>query len=134
MIGLLAKRRARDRTQSVIIVHENDLAGVLLDLGLPDTDGLDVCRSPRARSAVPIIMITARREQADRIAGLELDADDNLAKPFGVRELIARIRAATRRARAPAHASAAPAEAPENHQPASGAQTLGAFALNRRTR
>ncbi|MFF5536664.1 response regulator transcription factor [Streptomyces cinerochromogenes] len=107
---------------------------VLLDLGLPDMDGLDVCRSLRARSAVPIIMITARGEEADRIVGLELGADDYLAKPFGVRELIARIRAVTRRAGAPAYAPAGPAGAAEAHQPASGAQALGPLTVNRRTR
>lgn len=107
---------------------------VLLDLGLPDMDGLDVCRSLRARSAVPIIMITARGEEADRVVGLELGADDYLAKPFGVRELIARIRAVTRRAGAPAYAPAGPAHAPEAHETASGAQTVGPLAVNRRTR
>ncbi|WP_190016871.1 response regulator transcription factor [Streptomyces lucensis] len=107
---------------------------VLLDLGLPDMDGLDVCRSLRARSAVPIIMITARGEEADRIVGLELGADDYLAKPFGVRELIARIRAVTRRAGAPAYSPTGPAPASPARQPASGAQTLGPLALNRRTR
>ncbi|SES31113.1 DNA-binding response regulator, OmpR family, contains REC and winged-helix (wHTH) domain [Streptomyces sp. yr375] len=107
---------------------------VLLDLGLPDMDGLDVCRSLRARSAVPIIMITARGEEADRIVGLELGADDYLAKPFGVRELIARIRAVTRRSGAPAYTPIEPAETHQAHQPASGAQTLGPLTLNRRTR
>ncbi|MFE3637963.1 response regulator transcription factor [Streptomyces cellostaticus] len=110
---------------------------VLLDLGLPDMDGLDVCRSLRARSAVPIIMITARGEEADRIVGLELGADDYLAKPFGVRELIARIRAVTRRAGAPAYAPTGTAEAPEEpevRQMVSGAQALGPLAVNRRTR
>ncbi|MEV7687702.1 response regulator transcription factor [Streptomyces bungoensis] len=107
---------------------------VLLDLGLPDMDGLDVCRSLRARSAVPIIMITARGEEADRIVGLELGADDYVAKPFGVRELIARIRAVTRRAGAPAYTPAEPAERPGPHRATSGAQALGPLALNRRTR
>ncbi|MEV7395398.1 response regulator transcription factor [Streptomyces sp. NPDC091215] len=107
---------------------------VLLDLGLPDMDGLDVCRSLRARSAVPIIMITARGEEADRIVGLELGADDYLAKPFGVRELIARIRAVTRRAGAPAYTPTGPAEIPEPRRPPSGAQELGPLAINRRTR
>ncbi|MFE2940230.1 response regulator transcription factor [Streptomyces sp. NPDC059255] len=73
---------------------------VLLDLGLPDMDGIDVCRALRQRSDVPIIMITARGEEIDRVLGLELGADDYMAKPFGVRELVARIRAVTRRARA----------------------------------
>ena len=70
---------------------------VLLDLRLPDMDGLDVCRRLRERSQVPIIIVTARGEEADRVVGLELGADDYVVKPFGVRELIARIRAVTRR-------------------------------------
>jgi two-component system, OmpR family, response regulator RegX3 len=72
---------------------------VLLDLRLPDLDGLDVCRELRERSSVPIIVVTARGEEADRVVGLELGADDYVVKPFGLRELIARIRAVTRRAR-----------------------------------
>ena len=71
---------------------------VLLDLRLPDIDGLDVCRRLRERSRVPIIVVTARGEEADRVVGLELGADDYLVKPYGLRELIARIRAVTRRA------------------------------------
>jgi DNA-binding response OmpR family regulator len=71
---------------------------ILLDLRLPDMDGYDVCRAIRARSDVPIIMVTARGEESDRVIGLELGADDYVVKPFGVRELIARIRAVTRRA------------------------------------
>ena len=70
---------------------------VLLDLRLPDMDGLDVCRALRERSAVPIIVVTARGEESDRVVGLELGADDYVVKPFGLRELIARIRAVTRR-------------------------------------
>jgi two-component system, OmpR family, response regulator RegX3 len=72
---------------------------VLLDLRLPDRDGFDVCRELRSRSGVPIIVVTARGEEADRVVGLELGADDYVVKPFGLRELIARIRAVTRRAR-----------------------------------
>jgi len=72
---------------------------VLLDLRLPDVDGLDVCRRIRERSDVPIIAVTARGEEADRVVGLELGADDYVVKPFGIRELIARIRAVTRRHR-----------------------------------
>ncbi len=71
---------------------------VLLDLGLPDLDGLEVCRQLRARSDVPVIVITARGEELDRVLGLELGADDYMVKPFGFRELMARIRAVTRRA------------------------------------
>ena len=72
---------------------------VLLDLRLPDLDGLDVCRRLRERSDVPIIIVTARGEESDRVVGLELGADDYVVKPFGLRELIARIRAVTRRGR-----------------------------------
>jgi DNA-binding response OmpR family regulator len=72
---------------------------VLLDLMLPGRDGLEVCREVRARSDVPIIVLTARGEEADRVMGLELGADDYLAKPYSPRELLARIRAITRRAR-----------------------------------
>jgi two-component system response regulator RegX3 len=71
---------------------------VLLDLGLPDVEGLDVCRALRERSAVPIIVISARSDEADRVVGLELGADDYVTKPFGMREVIARIRAVMRRA------------------------------------
>ncbi|MGJ5897115.1 response regulator transcription factor [Streptomyces niveiscabiei] len=70
---------------------------VLLDLGLPDIDGIDVCRGIRGVSEVPIIILSARGEEADRVLGLELGADDYLAKPFSMRELVARIRAVTRR-------------------------------------
>jgi two-component system response regulator RegX3 len=76
-----------------------EAAMVLLDLGLPDMDGIDVCRALRSRSSVPIIMITARDDEVDRVLGLELGADDYISKPFGVRELVARIRAVTRRTR-----------------------------------
>jgi DNA-binding response OmpR family regulator len=70
---------------------------VLLDLGLPDRDGFDVCRALRATSDVPIIVVTARSEEVDRVVGLELGADDYIVKPFGFRELVARIRAVARR-------------------------------------
>jgi two-component system response regulator RegX3 len=76
---------------------------VLLDLMLPDGSGLDVCRELRSRSSVPIIMVTARGEEMDRVVGLEVGADDYVVKPFGAREVIARIRAVLRRtAAAPA--------------------------------
>lgn len=70
---------------------------VLLDIALPDIDGLAVCRELRSRSEVPIIMVTAKGEEIDRVVGLEVGADDYIVKPFGFRELIARIRAVTRR-------------------------------------
>lgn len=77
---------------------------VLLDLGLPDMDGYDVCRAVRSTSQVPIIVISARDDEIDRVVGLELGADDYLTKPFGVRELVARIRAVMRRVGADAPA------------------------------
>ena len=70
---------------------------MLLDIGLPDIDGFEVCRQVRLTSRVPIIMLTARADEIDRVFGLETGADDYVAKPFGLRELIARIRAVTRR-------------------------------------
>ncbi len=70
---------------------------VLLDLRLPDVDGFTVCRELRSRSDVPIIVVSARGEEIDRVVGLELGADDYVVKPFGLRELVARIRAVARR-------------------------------------
>ena len=71
---------------------------VVLDIGLPGIDGFEVCRRMRAHSKVPIVMLTARDEEPDRVAGLELGADDYVAKPFSPRELAARIKAILRRA------------------------------------
>ena len=70
---------------------------VLLDIGLPGKDGFDVCRDIRARSQVPIVMLTARDEEPDRIVGLEVGADDYVTKPFSPRELVARMKAVLRR-------------------------------------
>jgi DNA-binding response OmpR family regulator len=70
---------------------------VVLDIGLPGMDGFEVCRRIRARSSVPIVMLTARDEEPDRVAGLELGADDYVPKPFSPRELVARIKAILRR-------------------------------------
>jgi two-component system, OmpR family, response regulator len=72
---------------------------ILLDLMLPGKDGLTVCREIRSRQAVPIIVLTARTEEADRVMGLELGADDYVTKPYSSRELVARIRAVVRRSR-----------------------------------
>jgi two-component system OmpR family response regulator len=80
---------------------------IVLDLMLPGEDGLSLCRSLRAESDIPIIMLTAKGDEVDRVIGLELGADDYLAKPFGSRELIARIRAVLRRGRNERAASAA---------------------------
>ena len=72
---------------------------VVLDLGLPDQDGLDVIRSLRSASKLPIVVLTARGDESDRVVGLELGADDYVVKPFSPNELVARIRAVTRRVR-----------------------------------
>jgi DNA-binding response OmpR family regulator len=84
---------------------------VLLDLMLPGRDGLEVCRELRTRSNVPIIMVTARGEEIDRVLGLETGADDYLPKPYSSRELVARIRAQVRRARGHAGPSLQPIQA-----------------------
>ena len=76
---------------------------VLLDVRLPDIDGFAVCRELRVRSDVSIIMVTAKGEEIDRVVGLELGADDYVVKPFGLRELVARIRAVSRRGPARRH-------------------------------
>ena len=83
---------------------------ILLDLMLPGEDGLSLCRWLRTDSTIPIIMLTAKGEEVDRVIGLEMGADDYLAKPFGSRELIARIRAVLRRADHPPAASDPPPE------------------------
>ena len=75
---------------------------VILDIMLPDIDGFEVCRQIRAKSKVPILMLSARREDVDKIVGLELGADDYLAKPFNPQELVARVKAILRRSQAEA--------------------------------
>jgi DNA-binding response OmpR family regulator len=99
--------------------HDDPYDVVLLDLGLPDTDGLDVCKALRERGDVPLIVISARSEETDRVVGLELGADDYVSKPFGVREVIARIRAVMRRMqpRTPAAAAAAAEGGPDRYGP-----------------
>lgn len=83
---------------AVARVEKPDL--VVLDLGLPNMDGLDVCRRLRASSNTPIIMLTARDEESDKLVGLELGADDYITKPFSPKELVARVRAVLRRVEA----------------------------------
>jgi two-component system response regulator RegX3 len=95
---------------------------VLLDLGLPDTDGFSVCHALRARSRVPILMLTARGAEVDRVVGLEIGADDYIVKPFGIRELVARIRAVLRRTSPPGGLEPNPM------------QDLGRLSIDRRTR
>ncbi|MGI9116136.1 MAG: response regulator transcription factor [Gaiellales bacterium] len=91
---------------------------VVLDLNLPDIDGLEVCRRIRATSQVPIIMVTARDDDVDKIVGLEVGADDYLTKPFNVRELVARVKAILRRA-------------PVSAQPIGGVLTFGTISIDR---
>jgi two-component system OmpR family response regulator len=79
---------------------------VILDVGLPGEDGLSICRRLRGKSSIPIIMVTARGTETDRIVGLELGADDYLPKPFSARELVARVKAVMRRNGAPEQAAA----------------------------
>jgi two-component system, OmpR family, response regulator RegX3 len=93
----LAVNRVETGSAALAATEETRFDVVLLDLGLPDRDGFDVCRELRARSDVPIIVVTARSEEVDRVVGLELGADDYIVKPFGFRELVARIRAVARR-------------------------------------
>ena len=91
---------------------------MILDVGLPGIDGFEVCRAMRARSPVPILMLTARDEEPDRIVGLEVGADDYLTKPFSPRELVARMKAILRRT---------------DPQPAQDVLELGDVMLNRET-
>jgi DNA-binding response OmpR family regulator len=88
---------ARDGREAVMRARTDRPDLIVLDLGLPDLDGLDVTRQLRRDSQVPIIMLTARDGEADRVAGLELGADDYVTKPFSPRELVARVRAVLRR-------------------------------------
>ncbi len=109
--------RAATGTEALARVAHADL--VLLDLGLPDMDGSEVCRQMRKTSAVPIIIVSARGDESDRVLGLELGADDYLVKPFGLRELVARVRAVSRRAMS---------------DPDQLLQRIGAVEIDRRTR
>jgi DNA-binding response OmpR family regulator len=94
-------------TEAVKAVASNAYSLVLLDLSLPDGDGIDLARKWRAEQQISIICLTGRLEEADRVMGLELGADDYITKPFSLREVLARIRAVTRRAgTAPADAQA----------------------------
>ena len=89
---------AADGREALRLARQSSPNLILLDLMIPEVDGLDVCRELRKTSAVPIIMLTARGEEIDRVVGLELGADDYVSKPFSVRELLARIKAVLRRA------------------------------------
>jgi two-component system alkaline phosphatase synthesis response regulator PhoP len=89
---------ARDGAAALALVRDRPPALMVLDLMLPEVDGWEVCRRIRAKSDLPIIMLTARDDDVDKIVGLELGADDYLTKPFNPRELVARIKAILRRA------------------------------------
>lgn len=96
--GFGFKASCLDRgSQVVSTIKKNPPALVLLDIMLPDADGMDLCREIRKFSNIPILMITARVEEADRLVGLELGADDYICKPFSPREVVARVKAVLRR-------------------------------------
>ncbi len=88
----------RSGEEAVAELRRHPVRFVVLDIGLPGIDGFEVCRLMRAQSKVPIVMLTARDEEPDRVAGLEIGADDYVSKPFSPRELAARIKAILRRA------------------------------------
>ena len=92
---------APNGAEAMRLIASEDFDAVILDLMLPDADGLDLCRSIRAKSDIPLLMLTARGDPLDRVVGLELGADDYLPKPFEPRELLARLRAILRRRHAP---------------------------------
>jgi two-component system OmpR family response regulator len=94
-------RAVADGTAMLDVLASSDIDLIVLDIMLPGRDGLTLCRDLRARSDVPVIMLTARGDDTDRIIGLEMGADDYLSKPFNPRELLARIKVILRRARGP---------------------------------
>ncbi len=94
--GIKLDARATAR-EGLAALQRETYDALILDLMLPDAEGFDVCRQIRAHSDIPILMLTARGEETDRVVGLELGADDYLPKPFGTRELLARLRALLRR-------------------------------------
>ena len=96
-LAVSSRYRADDGLRAL---EEEGFDVVILDITLPDLDGFEVCRRIRERSSVPVLMLTARGDETDRIVGLEIGADDYLAKPFSPRELLARLRAVLRRTRA----------------------------------
>jgi two-component system OmpR family response regulator len=98
-----AARSGRDLDR---VMSSGKIDCVILDVGLPGEDGLSICRRLRGKSSVPIIMVTARGTETDRIVGLELGADDYLPKPFNPRELVARVKAVIRRSGTPEPVSA----------------------------
>src|SRR4051812_1990054 len=108
----------RSGEDALVELDRHQIRLVILDIGLPGMDGFDVCRAMRARSPVPILMLTARDEEPDRVVGLEVGADDYLTKPFSPRELVARMKAILRRT---------------DPKPAQEVLTLGDVVVNRET-
>ncbi len=104
--------QATDGRQALDRFDEQPFDLVVLDLMLPKIDGLEVCRRLRTRSSVPIIMLTAKSDEIDKVVGLELGADDYITKPFSLREFSSRIKAALRRAEMTRPVETAPDEAP----------------------
>jgi DNA-binding response OmpR family regulator len=100
--------QALDGQTALQKVADNNIDCILLDLGLPDSDGFDICREVRKNHTTPIIILTARGDDIDKILGLELGADDYIVKPFNPRELVARIKAVLRRVSTPPPADAEP--------------------------
>jgi DNA-binding response OmpR family regulator len=97
--------RAATGASAMQLLSADTFDALILDLMLPDTDGLDLCRRLRTKSDIPVLMLTARGDPLDRVVGLEIGADDYLPKPFEPRELLARLRAILRRRAAPGHAT-----------------------------
>jgi DNA-binding response OmpR family regulator len=108
-------------TEAIALALSENFDLILLDLGLPDMDGQDVCRSVRQKSTTPIIVLSARSDEIDRVLALEFGADDYMVKPFGMRELVARIRAVARRA------------GPADTSPPAATQEIGPLSIDRRT-
>jgi DNA-binding response OmpR family regulator len=108
----------RSGEEALVELDRHQVRMVILDIGLPGIDGFEVCRAMRGRSQVPILMLTARDEEPDRIVGLEVGADDYLTKPFSPRELVARMKAILRRT---------------DPHPTQGMLELGDVSLNRET-
>src|ERR1700735_26078 len=104
--------QATDGREALERFDEQPFDLVVLDLMLPRIDGLEVCRQLRSRSSVPIIMLTAKSEEIDKVVGLELGADDYIPKPFSMREFSSRVKATLRRAEMTRAAETAPDEAP----------------------
>jgi DNA-binding response OmpR family regulator len=98
--------QARDGEEALQHFAEERIDLVVLDVMLPKLDGLEVCKRLRAESSVPVIMLTARDDEVDKVLGLELGADDYITKPFSIREFRSRVRAVLRRATAPRHDAA----------------------------